>query len=125
MIRCPSCGKANGDGRRHCNWCGCYLPPLLREEDRATPWVPNTWSNLAMLKVEQELIESERRMRQAEPKMRLSESELRLVEDFIERGLGRAEPQLRLTDRGLVSVYDGEETQVFVNGHGNIVRVVR
>lgn len=55
MIVCPSCGKTNGDGRRTCNWCGCYLPPLLREEDRAVPWMPNTWSNLAMLRREREL----------------------------------------------------------------------
>jgi len=36
MIHCPACGKANADGaggRRHCNWCGCYLPPLLHEDD--------------------------------------------------------------------------------------------
>lgn len=62
MIVCPSCDKMNGDGRRHCNWCGCYLPPLLREEDRATPWVPNTWSGMAMLRTEKEL---ERRMNYA------------------------------------------------------------
>lgn len=98
MIVCPSCGKANGDGRRHCNWCGCYLPPLLHEEDVRH----STWSNLAMLKEEQELAESEWRRR-----------------------MERAEPRIRITDMGLVSLYDGVETQVFVNGRGNVVRVER
>lgn len=88
MIRCPSCGKANGDGRRHCNWCGCYLPPLLHEDDEQVSARHNTWSNLAMLRTELELLEYELRGRleHAEPQFRLAESEIRLIEELIERG---------------------------------------
>lgn len=32
IIRCPSCGKAHLN-QKYCTACGCYLPPVLEEEE--------------------------------------------------------------------------------------------
>lgn len=105
MIVCPSCGKVNGDGRRHCNWCGCYLPPLLREEDRAVPWVPNTWSNLAMLRMEAELMK----------KGLISMYDGEYIDEL----------ENRMNHATATMLYDDGQEQTLVFGDGNIVRVVR
>lgn len=31
IIKCPSCGRVNKN-QKYCDSCGCYLPPLLKEE---------------------------------------------------------------------------------------------
>ena len=32
IIRCPSCGKVHLN-QKYCTACGCYLPPVLEEEE--------------------------------------------------------------------------------------------